>query len=838
MRNMSTKQSKFKPKLKLKQYKPTEIEPEIFKKWTEKGHYRFKFDTKKPIFSIDTPPPYTNAPWHMGGAIHYSGIDMIARTMRMKGYEVLFPMGLDRNGLPIEVQAEKENNVKMHETPRAEFLKMCEDILNRYGAKILDVCYALGFSCNSFEWDEVYKTDQPQYRALTQATFIELYKKGLIYLDDRPNNWCPGCRTTIADAEIEYQEGKTWLYDIEFTVKETGEPLIISTTRPELIPSIGIVIYHPKDERYKKWEGKTAVVPLFNIEVPIKAHPSVDPEFGTGIMMVCSFGDRTDVDLFREFKLTPRYSISIDGKLTENTGEFAGMSIKEGRKAIVKKLEELGKLRDKKEITHRYPICERSKDPIEFIGMQEFYLKQIEFVDTLKSYIDKIEWHPPYMKQIWIDWLNQINIDWPISRRRYYGTEVPVWYCNACGEINLPEPGPYYRPWRDDPPFDTCQHCRKKEGFTGDERTFDTWMDSSISPIYIMMHPHNKKNLEFFENAIKRGYVADIRPQGKDIVRTWFHYSMLRVQQLYNIPAFRHAWIGGHVVDKEGKKMSKSKGNIADPVEYIQKYGGDALRFYGMLEASHGSDIRFDPQRLDGVAKFLNKFYNIARFISMFPYLEDPNECQFLPTDYWIMHELRLALQKAFDGYDKLDFHFPARALRTFTWELFAAHYIEMVKNRAYNRDGLFNEKEQKAAWYTLHYVLKNVLLTLAPIIPFLTDYIYTNLYDKETIHWERFPELPAEWEKYTPSITRALTAYNSSIWKAKKQQAKPLSAPIEKANLPEILLPFSMDLKAMHKIKELTKGPDEIKTHKSAIKLEYMEAKDSHEYFIVLSDS
>ena len=498
-----------------KKYKPVEEEPALFQLWQEDELYAFKTDATKPIFTIDTPPPYTNASWHLGGAIHYNQIDMIARTMRMKGYNVLFPMGLDRNGLPIEIQTEKEHKIRMHNTSREKFLQLCKDLLDKYGDQILTLTHKLGLSCNSFDWNAVYKTDQEQYRAETQTTFLQMWHKGLIYEDDRPNNWDPFLQTTVADAEIEYREGQHTLYDIEFEIigsdEEKQEPLIIATTRPELIPAIGTIIYHPKDTRYQHLEGKIARVPIWDIEVLIQAHPQAEPNFGSGIMMICSFGDIVDVRLFRELGLKPIYVINPDGTMASTAGpKFQGLKIKKAREAIIEELLILNKIKEQKTILHRYPVNERSKAPIEFIGMPEYYLKQEEYVDQLKQYAEGMLFHPPGAKQILLDWLNRISMDWPITRRRYYGTEVPLWYCTNCDYIHAPESGPYYQPWKNSPPITACPDCGHTT-FRGDDRIFDTWMDSSISAYYIQKYPHNKQHPEKLGNPeVETLTVADL----------------------------------------------------------------------------------------------------------------------------------------------------------------------------------------------------------------------------------------------------------------------------------------------------------------------------------------
>ena len=805
----------FIPKLTEKTYDPQKQDLILFDKWQDEKLFAFNKSSGKTIFAIDTPPPYANAPWHMGGAIHYSQIDMIARYKRMAGYEILFPMCLDRNGLPIEVQTERKFKISMQDTPREEFLNMCRQILDEVGDQILEVCRLLGFSNNSLKWDEIYKTDEEQYRTLTQSTFIQLFKENQIYEDDRPNNYCTRCKTTIADNEIDYKSGSHTLYDIRFKVKETGEDLIISTTRPELIPAIGVVIFNPNDERYQHLQEKTAITPIFKDEVPILAHHYAKMDFGTGIMMVCAYGDSSDVQIFRELNLNPNPIIDTDGKITDKVPEYSGLKVKEAKKKIGERLENEGYIVNKTDAPHNFPICSRCKTTVEFLAMPEYYLKQVEYVPKLLEYAQQMEFFPPFMRQVWVDWLNTVSIDWPISRRRYYGTEVPIWYCKKCHSPNLPEPGSYYQPWRDDPPFDSCQNCGSSDGFTGDLRTFDTWMDSSISEIYTIMHPHNKKDQDLFFKLISRPYICDVRPSGKDIVRTWLHYTMLRGLQLYHKPAFNYAWISGFVVNSKGEKFSKSEGSAIKPEIMIEKYGGDAVRFYGAAEASHGSDIRFNQQRLEGVSKFINKFYNIAKFLSRFPIIEDESEISLQPADEWILSELAKVIKEARAGYEIFDFQIPAKSLRNFTWENFASHYVELVKGRAYNRNSIYDKTEQNAAWYTLHKVMRELIKAFAPLIPFVTDFIYRGIYGK-TVHLEEYPDEKTIIEKQQYlDLTSTLLEVNSTIWKFKKSKQLPLNTPIKKILLPQLLLPLADDLKSMHAIELIVKEESDIKDGK-----------------------
>jgi len=776
--NMS---ARFEPKLP-KRWDP-KLEEELIKIWQEERLYEFKYEEGKPIFSIDTPPPYASGRWHVGGAIHYSQIDMIARYMRLRGYNVYFPMGIDRNGLPIEVQVEKEFGLRIWEVDREYFINKCKELLDKYEKQILYICRRMGFSM--FNLDNPYRTDSPEYRALTQATFIKLWKEGLIYEDYRPNNYCPRCRTTIADAEVEYKEEETELVYIKFKVKETGEELIIATTRPELLGACAAVTVHPDDDRYKHLHGKHAIVPIYEREVPIIPHKETLMEFGTGVMMLCSYGDTRDVRLFRELKLKPIILINEEGKLTENAGKYAGLTVKEARRRIVEDLKKMGLIEKIEKIKHRVPICWRCKTPIEIIPMKEFYLKQVDFLNAIRNIADKMKFHPSHAKQLLLNWVNSVTTDWPISRRRWYGTEIPIWYCKKCGTPHLPPPGRYYRPWKDKPPFEKCVKCGHTE-FVGEERTLDTWMDSSISPLFISGWMRDK---ELFKVI---GIPVSLRPQGKEIVRTWLYYTLLRVYMLTKKPAFEHVWISGLVMDAQGRKMSKSLGNVVYPEGIIEKYGADALRLAGATAAMLLEDIRFDERRVAACAKFIQKLWSIARFISMFP--EPEKKPELMPSDKWIIAETYSLIKRVTEYFDDFEF-FATNELMNFVW-FFADHYIEMAKDRAYGAG--FNEEEQKAAWWTLHFVLKAILIMLAPIIPFVTDYIYRKLYGK-SVHNELWPEV-REPDKNYLKLTKIITAVNSAIWKFKKNKGLSLKAKVKVLYLPLELKPFEKDLKAMHR--------------------------------------
>jgi valyl-tRNA synthetase len=707
---------------------------------------------------------------------------MIARTARMAGKNVYFPIGIDRNGLPVEMYTEKKHNIRMRETERGEFLKLCRAALDDLEDEMILIMKSLGISG---DFSNYYRTDSEEYRTLTQSTFIELWKKGQVYLANRPNNydWVSG--TTIADAEITYEDLPSKLVYMKFQIKDMDKNIIIASTRPELLCACKTVIVNPEDERYAKYIGKKVIVPITNVEVELKTHNSAHQEFGSGAVMVCSYGDQNDVALFREFGLEEIVAIGLDGKMTESAGDYVGLKPKQARAKIIEDLENKGLVEKIEDVIHRTPVSERSKNPIEIIPMEEYYLKQKESIEKMKKLGQEITFYPAMHKQILMNWLESINIDWPISRRRYYGTEIPIWYCKNCSEPHVPEPGKYYKPWVEKCPINQCPKCGTTE-FVGEERTFDTWMDSSVSPLFISKF---NKDQEFFNKV----YPTTIRPQAKDIVRTWLYYTLLRCEQLTGKKPWSEAWIMGYGLDEKGMKMSKSKGNAIDPLPVIEQFGADTFRFWSASEINHGYDFRCNEQKIESTKKFLSKLWNVSRFLSSFPIIDSGITTA---TDKWILNELDNLIKECKKGYDEYNFFIPAIAIREFTWNLFAAHYIEMVKARAYGIG--FTDEERDGAIYTLHKTLSTILKLLAPITPFITEYLWKTLYSSESIHKQHQVETESEYNQ--SKITKEITEFNSRVWNEKKTKNLSLKDSIT-IIIPDSLESFKKDLKSMHNL-------------------------------------
>lgn len=780
-----------------------EIETKITENWKQAELFTFNPKTKKKIYSIDTPPPYINSPIHMGHAVTYSFMDFFARYRRMKGEEVLFPLGLDRNGLPIEMAAENKFKISPFEVGRKKFVEYCEKLLSESSAESIDSFAKLGISFSSYkegkEIGAVYNTDSPEYRTLTQSTFTDLYKKGLIYEDSRINNWDSKLRTTIADSEIDYEEIQSTFNNIKWKIKETGEEVVIGTTRPELIATCGMVIYNPEDGRYKHLEGKTVISPIFEEEIPIKPHPLAQIDKGTGLVMMCSAGDLSDIQFFREMKLTPRIAIDQDGKMNEIAGILKGLKVKEARKKIIELIKQKNLLVKQEQITHRTPISERSKTEIEFIEMPELYLKQIDFKNNIRKILKDIKFYPESSRKIIDDWIDSISIDWPISRRRYYATPVPLWYHKNLVAL-VPE-GSYIEPWRESPPknaevidVETKQPRGKvadypKAKWQGEERVLDTWFDSSISELNMLKCRQDN-------NFFKKAYPATLRPQGKEIVRTWLYYTILRGFLETGKACFKDTWIHQHILDENGKKMSKSLGNVIDPQDILKEDGAETLRFWAATEGDLSKgDFICSREKIKSERKSLNKLLNISKFVIMF---EKPKTKPEITTlDQLFIDYIEDITERADKLYEIYDFNHPAQELRKFLWDTFASNYIELIKNRAYNEGKNFSTKESDSARYTLHFLLERLLILLYPIIPQVT----TLIANEKGINL-----LKTEWPKVKKgksnlSLIEKITEFNSMVWKSKKEKGISLKNSIEGIEIPKELLIFEKDLKACHNI-------------------------------------
>jgi len=820
-----------KPKIKEKRW-TIDLEKKIQEEhFSNKDRYSFNPDSEKEIFVIDTPPPYPSGTWHIGAVAQYSMIDVIARSQRLLGKEVYFPWGVDRNGINIEFTVEKKTGRKMKTYDRAEFLDLCREEIEKYTQEMRNIAKRVGLSC---AYDQEYLTDAPDYRSVTQSIFIDLFKKGAIVEELRPNLYDPVEGTTIAEAEVERLSRKTNLVDVRWSVTEDSnhDPVIISTTRPELICACGIVLVHPDDKRYQHLVGKNLDLPLptegRSKSVEIKAHPSVNMEFGSGVLMVCSFGDQNDVAVFRELGLSPFQAIDLEGKITDLGASLSGMLVLDARKKAIEILESEDKIENLVEREQEIPVSERGKNPIEIILLKEWYVRQTHIQDRMKELSNEINFVPSRNKQFLLDWMENITIDWPVSRRRWYHTEIPVWYSEDRTKVVTPPHGTYVQPWRDSPPSDSIvldRESRKDLGkyedlkselgnLEGEEKVFDTWMDSSNSNLYVSGYLSNP---ELFERAFPTG----VRPQGKEIVRTWLYYTLLKSTLLLDKPGFANVWIDGLGMDPWGRKMSKSLGNGIDASSVLEcgaggrtgswkikgpegkqvalqakKIGSECFRFWKAADAQVGDDFQINPEQIElryfGV---LTKIFNVGRFASQFDFDGDLDKVpdNLENEDKWILAEFTDLLEKSKAGYSKLDIYTAAQGIKTFSTGVFASHWLEMAKTRLYNEDA--------SATWTLHRIFRDLLSILSPVCPFFTHHLSTTLYEKSSVEIDVFPESPISDTKSWTDITESLIDFNSIVWKAKKDAGVSLAAPISGHKVPDSLKDIEQALVSMHKL-------------------------------------
>ncbi len=760
------KETSWDPKMELAVLDSWKREPEL---------YRFDPEPGQPAYVIDTPPPYPSGSWHIGAVMAYSLIDMVARSQRMLGRAVLFPFGLDRNGINIERTVEKKSGKPLHQWDREAFIEECRREIDVIGQGLLDLAKRSGMSA---DFDGAYSTDSDEYRAFSQSVFLELWPKGLFYRGERPTFWCPVCETPLAEADIEYEDRASKLVWMKFPLAGGGH-MPIASTRPELLCACRAVIVHPDDERFRGLAGQKARVPLYGHDVPILAHAMAKPEFGSGAAMICSYGDTVDLALFRELRLEPVKAIDERGRLTDAAGPYKGLKVEPARTRVIEDLRAKGLLEKVEPLQHSTPICSRSQNPIEFISSDAWYLRQLEFREELKKIAAAMEFRPPRHRQLLLDWIDGLTIDWPISRRRYYHTEIPLWYCRKCGEALAPPPGKYYRPWKDRAPFEACPKCGAAD-FVGEDRVFDTWMDSSVSNLFVTRY---RREPAFFD----ANFPVSLRPQGRDIVRTWLYYTTLKSYLVRRQKPFQTVFLHGLGLDARGRAMHRTLGNVIDPWPLIEKHGADAMRFFVASETNPGDDFRISEPKVGGAAKFLTKLWNVSRFISSFP---EPPAGKLAPADEWILAELNRLIEDARGSYEELNFFVPSNRARDFLWNLFAPHYVEMVKGRAYDGDA--------GALWTLHTCLRDLLRLMAPIVPFSTDRIWREAYGG-SVHAERFP-LPRDGVSAARlDATAALVAFNSDVWKRKRDKGLSLNVELAGVAIPKELEPFAAELKRMH---------------------------------------
>nr|WP_295610684.1 valine--tRNA ligase [uncultured Terrisporobacter sp.] len=696
-----------------KTYDPKDFEKRLYDEWLDKGYFKSSPNPDKKPFCIVLPPPNITGQLHMGHALDHTLQDVLIRWKRMDGYEALWQPGTDHASIATEVKVcerikEQEGKTK-YELGREEFLNRAMDWRNEFGRKIVDQMKQLGDSC---DWDrERFTMDEGCNEAVTEF-FVKLYEKGQIYRGNRIINWCPDCKTTLSDAEVEHEEKAGNFYHIKYFLKDSDEFLEIATTRPEtMLGDTGIAV-NPEDERYAHLVGKTAILPLVGRELPIVADDYVDKDFGSGAVKMTPAHDPNDFGVGQRHNLEEINVMNEDGTMNELAGKYQGMDRYECRKQLMQDLEEAGYVIAIKDHPHSVGTCYRCHTVIEPRLSEQWFVKMDELakpaIDILKS--KELQFVPERYDKTYLQWLENIR-DWCISRQLWWGHQIPAYYCKECGEVIVA---------KEKPEACKCGCTDLKQ----DEDVLDTWFSSALWPFSTLGWPHNTEELEYY-------YPTNVLVTGYDIIFFWVVRMAFAGMFCMNEKPFDHVLIHGLVRDSQGRKMSKSLGNGIDPLEVIDQYGADALRFMLVTGNSPGNDMRFYMERVEAARNFANKLWNASRFVFMNIDEEIMNgvtresvEANLTIADKWIISRANNVVKEVIDNMDKFDLGIAAQKIYDFAWTEYCDWYIEIVKPRLYGDD----VEAKKAALYTLTYVLETILKLLHPYMPFITEEIYTYL--------------------------------------------------------------------------------------------------------------
>ena len=709
-------------------YEPHEFEDEIYKNWEEKGYFKPSGDKTKESYCIMMPPPNVTGKLHMGHALDGTLQDILIRYKRMQGFNTLWLPGTDHSAISTEVkiiEKLKEEGIDKHDLGREKFIERAWDWTKEYGGTIVKQQKKLGCSA---DWSRARFTMDEGLSKAVLVVFKKLYDKGYIYKGKRMINWCPCCNTSISDAEVEYEEEPTHLWHIKYKVVGEDRYLTVATTRPETMLGDTAVAVHPDDERYKDLIGKKCILPIMNKKIPIIADEFVEMDFGTGCVKITPAHDPNDYQAALSHNLEIIQVFDENFKMGDLCEEYKGMDLLEAREAIVNKLKELGNLVKIEDYVHNVGKHDRCKSTIEpkisdqwFVSMREMAKPAIEAVKNGDT-----RFIPQKFEKTYFNWLNNIQ-DWCISRQIWWGHQIPAYYCDECGHINVDITKP-----------EKCEKCGSTK-LTQDPDTLDTWFSSALWPFSTLGWPEETEDFKTFfpTNTLVTGY---------DIIFFWVVRMMFSsLEQTGKVP-FKDVLMHGIVRDSQGRKMSKSLGNGIDPLEIIDKYSADALRFSLISGTTAGNDMRFMPEKLEAASNFANKVWNAAKFVLMNleDYDNNNEKIELCIEDKWILSKLNTLITEVKVNMDNYDLGVALDKIYTFIWNEFCDWYIEIAKTRLYNKENT----TRKTAQYVLNKVLGDSLKLLHPFMPFVTEKIYKELYNNdESIMISTYPEYSKDLE-------------------------------------------------------------------------------------------
>lgn len=720
-------------------YNPKDFEDKLYKKWEEKGYFRPSMDKTKENYCIMMPPPNVTGKLHMGHALDDTIPDVLIRFKRMQGFNTLLLPGSDHAAIATEVkvveQMKNEEGLTKADITRDEFLERAWAWTKEYGGTIQEQQKRLGCSC---DWERNRFTLDEGLSEAVLEQFIRLYNKGLIYKGKKMINWCPSCHTTISDAEVEYEDEASHLWHIRYKVKDTDKYIIIATTRPETMLGDTAVAVHPDDERYKDLIGKKCILPIMNKEIPIIADEFVEKEFGTGCVKITPAHDMNDYQAGLRHNLEIIEVFDDSSIMGDLVPEYKGMNAIDARKEIVKKLEEIGALTKTEDYTHNVGKCYRCHNTIEPRISEQWFIAMKNLAKRAANSVrnNEVRFVPKRYEKMYFNWLDNIQ-DWCISRQLWWGHRIPVYYCDDCGHMNATKKIP-----------EKCEKCGSKK-LKQDEDSLDTWFSAALWPFSTLGWPNTQTE------DYKTFYPTNTLVTGYDIITFWISRMMTQGLELTNENPFKDVVIHGIVRDSQGRKMSKSLGNGIDPIEIIEQYGADALRFSVLSGTTMGNDIRYMPEKLEQASNFANKIWNAAKFIinnisTKEEILEFGDSIKDKETgkyksdklkieDRWILNKLDNLIKTVTKNIEEYDLGIAIDNIYSFIWNEFCDWYIEMAKTRLYSE----NNKEKVQVSFVLNYVFGDILKLLHPFMPFVTSEIYSNLVnydDKELIvtHWPK----------------------------------------------------------------------------------------------------
>ncbi len=729
-----------------KNYDPSEFEDRIYKNWVEKGYFHAEVDSKKEPFTIVIPPPNVTGQLHMGHALDETLQDILIRYKRMQGYNALWVPGTDHAGIATQIKVEEQLRVNegltRYDLGYDAFLERVWDWKKHFGGRIINQLKKIGSSC---DWDrERFTMDEGCSKAVREV-FVNLYNKGLIYQGSRIINWCPHCITALSDAEVEHEEQAGHFWHIKYPVKDSDEFVIIATTRPETLFGDTAVAVNPEDERYKDLVGKTLLLPLTDREIPVIADEYVDKEFGTGCVKITPAHDPNDYEVGVRHDLEKIKVMNDDATMNEYAGKYCGMDRYECRKAMVSDLEAMGLLEKIEDHTHNVGVCYRCGTSVEPIISKQWFVKMKPLAEPAIEAVKRgdTKFVPERFSKIYMNWMENV-LDWCISRQLWWGHRIPAFYCDTCGKTTVSKED-----------ITVCPHCGG--AVHQDENVLDTWFSSALWPFSTLGWPEKTPELEYF-------YPTSVLVTGYDIIFFWVSRMIFSALEHTGEVPFKHVFIHGLVRDAQGRKMSKSLGNGIDPLEIIDKYGADALRFTLATGNAPGNDMRFYIERVEASRNFANKIWNASRFTLMNLDIEEnrlPDISELQLEDKWILSKYNTLCREVTENLDKFELGVAVSKLYDFIWDNFCDWYIELVKPRLFDKEN----PTGKTAQYVLTYVLSNAMKLLHPFMPFITEEIWQHLpHSGESIVISDYPKYSdalcfPEEEKDMEIIMKAVSA-------------------------------------------------------------------------------